>query len=94
MCTAFMEKQQTPLIIGGRYGLGSKEFSPAMVKAVFDNLNQEQPKNHFTVGIVDDVSGTSLEVDSEIDTLSLIHICGTTSVQGPQTRGSDPNRSA
>ncbi|MBI2949980.1 MAG: pyruvate:ferredoxin (flavodoxin) oxidoreductase [Verrucomicrobia bacterium] len=52
-----------PIIVGGRYGLSSKEFTPAMVKAVFDNLAQPVPKNHFTVGIRDDVAGTSLEVD-------------------------------
>ncbi|MBN1674135.1 MAG: pyruvate:ferredoxin (flavodoxin) oxidoreductase [Kiritimatiellae bacterium] len=52
-----------PTIIGGRYGLGSKEFSPAMVKAVYDNLALDQPKNHFTVGINDDVTHTSLELD-------------------------------
>ncbi len=52
-----------PLVIGGRYGLGSKEFDPAMVKSVFDNLAAEKPKNHFTVGIVDDVSHTSLPYD-------------------------------
>ena len=48
--------------MGGRYGLGSKEFTPAMVKAVFDNLKAAAPKNHFTVGIIDDVTHTSLEV--------------------------------
>jgi pyruvate-ferredoxin/flavodoxin oxidoreductase len=52
-----------PLIVGGRYGLGSKEFTPAMVKAVFDNLDAGEPKNSFTVGIIDDVAHTSLEVD-------------------------------
>ena len=52
-----------PRIVGGRYGLASKEFTPAMVKAVFDNLAQAQPKNHFTVGIHDDVSATSLDYD-------------------------------
>ncbi len=52
-----------PLIVGGRYGLGSKEFTPAMVKAVFDNLDAAEPKNGFTVGIIDDVTHTSLEVD-------------------------------
>ncbi|HUT26360.1 MAG TPA: pyruvate:ferredoxin (flavodoxin) oxidoreductase [Sumerlaeia bacterium] len=51
-----------PRVLGGRYGLGSKEFTPAMVKAVFDNLDAEKPKNHFTVGIKDDVTDTSLEV--------------------------------
>jgi pyruvate-ferredoxin/flavodoxin oxidoreductase len=52
-----------PKIVGGRYGLSSKEFTPAMAKAVLDNLKAEQPKNHFTVGITDDVTHTSLEVD-------------------------------
>ena len=52
-----------PKVIGGRYGLSSKEFTPAMVKAVFDELAKAEPKNGFTVGIVDDVTHTSLEVD-------------------------------
>jgi pyruvate-ferredoxin/flavodoxin oxidoreductase len=56
-----------PVIVGGRYGLGSKEFTPAMVKAVFDNLDAAEPKKHFTVGIVDDVTDTSLEVDSSFE---------------------------
>ena len=50
-------------VIGGRYGLGSKEFTPAMVKAVFAELEKHAPKRHFTVGIVDDVTGLSLAVD-------------------------------
>jgi pyruvate-ferredoxin/flavodoxin oxidoreductase len=54
-------------IIGGRYGLGSKDFTPAMVKAVFDNLDAAQPKNGFTVGIEDDVTHTSLPVPEEMD---------------------------
>lgn len=49
-----------PRTVGGRYGLGSKEFTPAMVKGIFDNLAQSSPKNHFTIGINDDVAGTSL----------------------------------
>jgi pyruvate-ferredoxin/flavodoxin oxidoreductase len=52
-----------PLIVGGRFGLGSKEFTPAMVKAVFDNLDAKTPKNGFTVGINDDVTNTSLAVN-------------------------------
>ncbi len=52
-----------PRVIGGRYGLSSKEFTPAMVKAVLDELKKDKPKNHFTVGINDDVAHTSLEVD-------------------------------
>ena len=53
-----------PMVVGGRYGLGSKEFTPAMVKAVFDNLDAKEPKNHFTVGITDDLTNSSLDVDS------------------------------
>jgi len=52
-----------PVIIGGRYGLSSKEFTPAMVKAIFDNLKLKDPKNHFTIGINDDVTKTSLDYD-------------------------------
>ncbi|MFN9952904.1 MAG: pyruvate:ferredoxin (flavodoxin) oxidoreductase, partial [bacterium] len=59
--------QNLKLILGGRYGLSSKEFTPAMVKAVFDNLTVETPKNHFTVGINDDVTHTSLEYDPEFN---------------------------
>ncbi|MBL8166288.1 MAG: pyruvate:ferredoxin (flavodoxin) oxidoreductase [Anaerolineae bacterium] len=55
--------RQMPRVIGGRYGLSSKEFTPTMVKAVFDNLAVAKPKNHFTVGIQDDVSNTSLDYD-------------------------------
>lgn len=54
-----------PTIVGGRYGLSSKEFTPAMVKAVYDNLNADKPKNHFTVGINDDVTFHSLPFDPE-----------------------------
>jgi pyruvate-ferredoxin/flavodoxin oxidoreductase len=50
-----------PRIIGGRYGIGSKEFTPGMVKAIFDELSKAKPKNHFTIGINDDVAHTSLE---------------------------------
>jgi pyruvate-ferredoxin/flavodoxin oxidoreductase len=56
-----------PRVIGGRYGLSSKEFTPAMVKAVFDELAGERPKNHFTIGIHDDVSHTSLAFDPGFD---------------------------
>jgi pyruvate-ferredoxin/flavodoxin oxidoreductase len=55
-------------VIGGRYGLSSKEFTPAMVKAVFDELAKPKPKNHFTVGIVDDVTHTSLDYDPAFST--------------------------
>ena len=69
--TAFAEVVDAgfrPRIVGGRYGLASKEFTPAMVKAVFDELKQEEPKNHFSVGIVDDVTFTSLPYDATFDT--------------------------
>lgn len=52
-----------PTVVGGRYGLGSFEFTPAMVKAVFDNLKAAEPKNHFSIGIKDDVSFSSLDFD-------------------------------
>jgi pyruvate-ferredoxin/flavodoxin oxidoreductase len=54
-------------VLGGRYGLSSKEFTPAQVKAVFDNLAAKSPKNHFTVGINDDVSKSSLALDASFD---------------------------
>jgi len=57
-----------PRVIGGRYGLSSKEFTPAMVKAVFDELKKTEPKNHFTVGIVDDVTHSSLIHDAHYST--------------------------
>ena len=53
-----------PRIIGGRYGLSSKEFTPAMVKALFDEAKKDKPKNHFTLGIIEDVTKTSLDYDS------------------------------
>jgi pyruvate-ferredoxin/flavodoxin oxidoreductase len=59
--------EKYPLIVGGRYAIGSKEFTPAMVKAVFDNLDAAEPKNGFTVGIIDDVTNTSLEVDESFE---------------------------
>ena len=54
-----------PFVVGGRYGLSSKEFTPAMVKAVYDNLASGNPRNHFTIGINDDLSHTSLDYDPE-----------------------------
>jgi pyruvate-ferredoxin/flavodoxin oxidoreductase len=57
----------SPRVIGGRYGLGSKEFTPGMARAVFHHLTQWEPRNHFTVGILDDVTGTSLPYDAEFD---------------------------
>jgi pyruvate-ferredoxin/flavodoxin oxidoreductase len=59
--TALSEAGRHPTVVGGRYGLSSKEFTPGMAKAVFDNLARETPKNHFTIGINDDITYTSLE---------------------------------
>lgn len=70
---AFMEARQEggrdwlPKIIGGRYGLSSKEFTPAMVQGIFTELEKDQPKNHFTIGIRDDVSYTSLDYNPEFE---------------------------
>jgi pyruvate-ferredoxin/flavodoxin oxidoreductase len=61
------EKTYLPLIIGGRYGLSSKEFTPAMAKAVFDELKKDKPRHGFTIGINDDVSHTSLDYDAAFD---------------------------
>jgi len=59
--------KQMPRVIGGRYGLSSKDFNPGMAKAVFDELKKSAPRNHFTVGIIDDVSHTSLDYDRTLD---------------------------
>ncbi len=57
-----------PRVIGGRYGLSSKEFTPAMVKSIYDELSKADPKNHFTIGIIDDVTHTSLDYDPTFST--------------------------
>jgi pyruvate-ferredoxin/flavodoxin oxidoreductase len=67
VCTAMMEQGRNVRVLAGRYGLGSKEFNPSMVKAVYDNMKQSTPKNHFTVGITDDVTHSSLEVEEGLD---------------------------
>ena len=67
--TALHEGGKTPLIVAGRYGLGSKDTTPSQIVAVYDNLKKADPKNHFTIGIVDDVTNLSLEVGEEIDTV-------------------------
>ena len=67
---AFVEADRSAKIVGGRYGLSSKEFTPAMVKAVFGNLSAEKPKHHFTVGINDDLTGSSIDWDAGFSTES------------------------
>ena len=64
--SAFYDVEDKPLIVGGRYGLGSSDTTPAKIIAVFKNLALNEPKNHFTVGIVDDVTFTSLPEEEEI----------------------------
>lgn len=70
--TAFQERNsgESPRTIGGRYGLSSKEFTPAMIKGILDHLKEKRLKNHFTIGIHDDVSDTSLPYDLEFSTES------------------------
>lgn len=66
--TAFYDSDMHPVIVGGRYGLGSKDVTPAQLIAVYENLKLDAPKNHFTIGIVDDVTNTSLEVGAPVVT--------------------------
>ena len=63
---AFYGTENAPIIVGGRYGLGSSDTTPTMIKSVYDNLNLPEPKNHFTLGIVDDVTYTSLPLEKEM----------------------------
>jgi pyruvate-ferredoxin/flavodoxin oxidoreductase len=65
---AFVRGADEVRVVGGRYGLSSKEFTPAMVKAVYENLQKPEPKDHFTVGINDDVTHTSLDYDASFST--------------------------
>lgn len=69
ICTAYVGKENVPTIIAGRYGLSSKDTTPGQIKAVFDNMRSEQPKDKFTIGIVDDVTFTNLEVKENINTV-------------------------
>jgi pyruvate-ferredoxin/flavodoxin oxidoreductase len=64
-----LDRKDAPLVVGGRYGLGSREFNPGMAKSVFDNLKAKKTKNHFTVGIHDDLADTSLEWDDSFSSL-------------------------
>ena len=68
VCTALLEKGLTDIkVVGGRYGLGSKEFNPSMIYSVYKNLELDEPKNHFTVGIYDDITNTSLDFSFKYD---------------------------
>lgn len=67
ICSAFKDKENPPLIVGGRYGLASKDTTPNQIVAVYENLKQEQAKNSFTIGIIDDITKTSLTSVEAID---------------------------
>ncbi len=67
ICTAYINEADSPLIYGGRYGLSSKDVTPDQMVAVLDNLKKEEPKNHFTVGIEDDVTNLSLDLGEALD---------------------------
>ena len=67
VCSLFYGRDSAPLIVGGRYGLGSKDTTPTHIKAVYDNLKNQTPKNRFTIGIMDDVTFTSLPVGPKIN---------------------------
>ena len=92
VCSVFQQKGDTRTIVGGRYGLSSKQFTPSMAKAVFDNLKQENPKNNFTVGITDDITNTSLPVKDDIDTApkSMVR-CKFWGIGGDGTVGANKN---
>ena len=66
--TLFYDREDKPIIVGGRYGLGSKDTTPSQFIAVYNNLKKNEPKNHFTIGIVDDLSMTSLPEEDIVDT--------------------------
>ncbi|NBI07837.1 pyruvate:ferredoxin (flavodoxin) oxidoreductase [Senegalia massiliensis] len=66
--TLFYDKNERPLVIGGRYGLGSKDTTPSQIKRVFDELDKDEPRNGFTIGINDDVTHLSLNIEEEINT--------------------------
>ncbi|MFW6120542.1 MAG: pyruvate:ferredoxin (flavodoxin) oxidoreductase [Petrotogales bacterium] len=65
----FYRREDAPEVVGGRYGLGSKDTTPSQIKAVFDNLKKDKAKDHFTIGITDDVTNTSLEVKETIQSV-------------------------
>ena len=68
VCSSLLEKGVSGIkVVGGRYGLGSKEFTPSMVKAVYKNIEQAEPKNHFTIGIYEDVTNSSLDFSEKFD---------------------------
>ncbi len=80
VCSAYKDEANPPIIVGGRYGLASKDTAPNQIAAVYENLKQDQPKNSFTIGIIDDVTKTSLQsidgFDAEPDNMKACQIWG------------------
>lgn len=66
MLNHYLRKEKQPIIVGGRYGLSSKDTTPAQIKAALDNLKLDKPKDNFTIGINDDVTFTSLEIGEKL----------------------------
>lgn len=92
VCSVFQQKGDSRVIVGGRYGLSSKQFTPSMAKAVFDNLKKEHPKNNFTVGITDDITNTSLDISDNIDTATSSMVrCKFWGIGGDGTVGANKN---
>ena len=92
VCSVFQQKHDNRVIVGGRYGLSSKQFTPTMAKEVFDNLKKDKPKNNFTVGIIDDITNTSLPISDTIDTApeSMVR-CKFWGIGGDGTVGANKN---
>ena len=92
VCSVFQQKGDTRKIVGGRYGLSSKQFTPTMAKTVFDNLKKDNPKNNFTVGITDDITHKSLEPSEKIDTAPKSTVrCKFWGIGGDGTVGANKN---
>ncbi len=91
VCVAVNQNNRNISVIGGRYGLGSFEFNPAMAKAVYDNLQSESPINHFTIGINDDVTHLSLKVDENFEIINDNHKCVFFGIGGDGTISANKN---
>ena len=97
VCTALIEEGRKIEVVGGRYGLGSKEFTPTHVKAVFTTTSSSTPKNHFTVGIVDDVTNTSLPTGESSTLLRPVRSAASSmalALTAPSARTRTPSRSS
>lgn len=91
VCTSINQQRRNIEVIGGRYGLGSFEFNPAMVKAVYDNLKSENSINHFTVGINDDLTHTSLPIDTNFEICDENYKCVFFGIGGDGTISANKN---